>query len=46
MNGDKNDIIFRTEWDFVIIDEAHEGNKTELAKLSGDKTSWIESLLS
>ena len=31
-NFNKNDIIFRTEWDFVIIDEAHEGNKTELAK--------------
>ena len=28
----KNDLIFETEWDYVIIDEAHEGNKTELAR--------------
>ena len=26
---DKNDEIFKTEWDFVIIDEAHEGTQTE-----------------
>lgn len=25
----KNDIIFKTEWDLVIIDEAHEGTQTE-----------------
>lgn len=29
---DKNDLIFDTKWDCVIIDEAHEGNKTELAQ--------------
>lgn len=29
---EKNNIIFDTIWDCVIIDEAHEGNKTELAK--------------
>ncbi|MGE6415258.1 Eco57I restriction-modification methylase domain-containing protein [Planococcus kocurii] len=29
---DKNRLIFETEWDFVIVDEAHEGNKTELAQ--------------
>lgn len=28
----KNNLIFDTQWDCVIIDEAHEGNKTELAK--------------
>lgn len=26
---DKNDDIFGTKWDFVIIDEAHEGTQTE-----------------
>lgn len=29
---DKNNLIFDTTWDCVIIDEAHEGNKTELAR--------------
>ncbi|MFB5563729.1 Eco57I restriction-modification methylase domain-containing protein [Bacillus cereus] len=28
----KNNLIFETDWDCVIIDEAHEGNKTELAQ--------------
>jgi len=28
----KNNHIFETTWDCVIIDEAHEGNKTELAR--------------
>lgn len=28
----KNDLLFETKWDCVIIDEAHEGNKTELAQ--------------
>lgn len=27
---DKNDIVFDLNWDFVIIDEAHEGTQTEL----------------
>lgn len=27
---DKNDEIFSTKWDLIIIDEAHEGTKTEL----------------
>lgn len=31
-NFNKNDLIFDTKWDCVIIDEAHEGNKTELAQ--------------
>lgn len=31
---DKNDNVFRTIWDFVIVDEAHEGTQTTL----GDET--------
>lgn len=31
-NFDKNDEIFITAWDFIIIDEAHEGTQTELGK--------------
>lgn len=29
---DKNNEIFNTAWDFVIVDEAHEGTKTELGQ--------------
>lgn len=29
---DKNDKLFSTPWDFIIIDEAHEGTKTELGQ--------------
>lgn len=29
---DKNDEIFKTDWDFLIIDEAHEGTQTKLGK--------------
>ena len=29
---DKNNEIFFTPWDFVIVDEAHEGTKTELGQ--------------
>lgn len=29
-NFDKNDEIFSTDWDFIIIDEAHEGTQTVL----------------
>ena len=29
---DKNDQVFSTKWDLVIIDEAHEGLQTELGK--------------
>lgn len=29
--GNKNQQLFNTEWDLVIIDEAHEGTQTELA---------------
>lgn len=31
-NFDKNDEIFGTIWDFIIIDEAHEGTQTDLGK--------------
>lgn len=30
--GDKNELLFDTDWDLVIIDEAHEGTQTELAR--------------
>lgn len=29
---DKNDEIFGTKWDFIIVDEAHEGTQTDLGK--------------
>lgn len=29
-NYEKNESIFQVEWDFIIIDEAHEGTQTEL----------------
>ena len=29
---DKNNAIFNTPWDFLIVDEAHEGTKTELGQ--------------
>lgn len=29
---DKNNEIFKTHWDLVIVDEAHEGTKTELGQ--------------
>lgn len=29
--GSKNELIFETDWDLVIIDEAHEGTQTPLA---------------
>lgn len=31
-NFNKNDKIFNIDWDFVVVDEAHEGTKTELGK--------------
>ena len=31
-NFDKNNELFATEWDFIIVDEAHEGTKTELGE--------------
>lgn len=29
---DKNEIVFETEWDFVVVDEAHEGTTTTLGE--------------
>ena len=29
---DKNNELFRAQWDFIIVDEAHEGTKTELGQ--------------
>ncbi|MEP4925431.1 MAG: Eco57I restriction-modification methylase domain-containing protein [Balneola sp.] len=42
----KNDVLFSTDWDFIIIDEAHEGTQTELGKnvlteLEKDKTKIL-----
>ena len=31
-NFDKNNDVFATAWDFIIVDEAHEGTQTELGK--------------
>lgn len=31
-NFDKNNELFATAWDFIIVDEAHEGTQTELGK--------------
>lgn len=31
-NFDKNDEIFDASWDFIIVDEAHEGTQTDLGK--------------
>lgn len=31
-NFDKNNEIYKTDWDFVIVDEAHEGTQTELGQ--------------
>jgi hypothetical protein len=31
-NFDKNDELFDSNWDFIIVDEAHEGTQTELGK--------------
>ncbi|HHU47731.1 MAG TPA: DEAD/DEAH box helicase family protein [Bacteroidales bacterium] len=31
-NFNKNDEIFSANWDFIIVDEAHEGTQTELGK--------------
>jgi hypothetical protein len=31
-NFDKNNELFNTSWDFIIVDEAHEGTQTDLGK--------------
>ena len=45
--GDKNEAIFNTKWDLVIVDEAHEGTQTELAQnvtklVVGENTKLLE----
>lgn len=45
-NFDKNNEIFATLWDFIIVDEAHEGTQTELGKavmqeLTKDKATKV-----
>lgn len=30
--GEKNELVFDTEWDLIVFDEAHEGTQTELAQ--------------
>lgn len=45
-NFDKNNEIFDTAWDFVIVDEAHEGTQTDLGRnvingLKNDKTKVL-----
>lgn len=42
----KNEKIFLTDWDFVIVDEAHEGTQTALAdsvikNIVGEKTKFL-----
>ena len=44
---DKNDAIFDTTWDLIIVDEAHEGTQTELgqnvlAELKKETTKTLE----
>lgn len=44
---DKNDRVFSTPWDFIIVDEAHEGTKTELGQnvlkeLTKEKTKVLQ----
>ena len=46
-NIDKNDEVFKLDWDFVIIDEAHEGTQTILGQnvkdtIIKDKTKVLE----
>src|SRR5699024_9686798 len=46
-DGDKNREFLSVDWDLIIIDEAHEGNETELAErvkegLRRDKTRVLE----
>lgn len=30
--GEKNELVFSTNWDLIVFDEAHEGTQTELAQ--------------
>lgn len=38
--GNKNEVLFATDWDLVIVDEAHEGTQTELAQNVLDQVVW------
>ncbi len=44
---DKNDLIFDTRWDLIIVDEAHEGTQTDLGKSvisklwNAERANWI-----
>lgn len=44
---DKNDSIFDTRWDLIIVDEAHEGTQTDLGKSvitklwNPERANWI-----
>ena len=45
-NFDKNNEVFATAWDCIIVDEAHEGTQTDLGKavmqeLTKDKTKIL-----
>ena len=44
---DKNNEVFSTTWDYLIVDEAHEGTQTELGKavieeLTGENTKVLQ----
>lgn len=45
--GQKNELVFSTDWDLIIFDEAHEGTQTELAQnvekaIKKDNTKILE----
>ncbi|MGF7003420.1 superfamily II DNA or RNA helicase [Lachnospiraceae bacterium PFB1-21] len=45
--GEKNELVFSTNWDLIVFDEAHEGTQTELAQnvekaIKKDKTKILE----
>tara|TARA_B100000963_G_C22635495_1_gene677348 strand:+ start:1245 stop:5216 length:3972 start_codon:yes stop_codon:yes gene_type:complete len=44
-NFDKNHELFNAEWDFLIIDEAHEGTQTELGKNVLDELKKVKTKL-
>jgi len=42
---EKNEEIFNTEWDFLIVDEAHEGTQSALGMILNEKISRKHTLL-
>ena len=44
-NFDKNHELFNADWDFLIIDEAHEGTQTELGKNVLDELKKVKTKL-